>query len=130
MANAVSFKFQGDIGAQLRRLADDIREKALRPAAYRVARIMYDEMKLRVPVHTGTLRDAIYHWHDDKRSTAGKQVYVIGPNKKKAPHWHLVEFGTARSAARPYIRSTYDAKITYALKAGKARLAEKIKELT
>lgn len=68
-------------------------EQVLRPGAYAGAKMIYDGMRLKVPVAQGSLRDAIYHWHDGKRSRPDRQIYLIGPNKKEAPHWHWIEFG-------------------------------------
>lgn len=128
---SVSIGFDSDIGAALRKYAADIREQALRPAAYAAAAVLYREMKTRTAsfAKTGTLRDSIYHWHDSKQSTKGRQVYAIGPNKVKAPHFHMVEYGTSKMAAHPYIRPTWDSKIGEAMAAAKKRLAEKMKEI-
>lgn len=130
MSDAFSLRLTGDIGESLRQYAEDVKQKALRPAAYAMASVFYTEMRMRVPVYTGLLRDSIYHWHDDKRSTADRQIYAIGPNKKKAPHWHLVEYGTVKMAARPYVRPTYDSKVAQAIDAGRARMAQKLEELS
>lgn len=144
-----------DLGDGLQRFVDIVQNKALRPAVYAAARTLYDEVKYRVPEHTGTLKASIYHWHDDKASVDGKQVYVVGVNKRKARHWWLIEFGhwqryktiklpsgefvTDKSqplsapkwvGPKPYLRPAYDAKIVTALEAAKSRMAEKIKELT
>lgn len=89
----VSVTVESNMSEGIRRLAAEIQEKVLRPAAYAGARAVYDEMRLRVPVRQGTLYEAIYHWHDDKRSTQTRHVYMIGPNKAKAPHWYNVEYG-------------------------------------
>lgn len=145
MADAFSMRLVGDIGASLRGYAEEIRTQALRPAAYAMANVFYSEMRLRAPIYTGPiytnpktgiprtrpgqLRDAIYHWHDDKKSSADRQIYAIGPNKKKAPHWHLVEYGTVKMAARPYVRPTFDGLAAWAVDTGRAHLAEKLQEL-
>lgn len=78
----------------------DVKEKVLRSAAYGGAVIFYEYMRLHVPgdtskwqPKTGNLRRSIYHWYDTRRSNSNRKIYVIGPNKTKAPHWHLVEFG-------------------------------------
>ena len=123
----------------------------MRSAAHAGAVVLYDEMRARAPVDQGTLRDSIYRWHDDEYSKDGRQRYVIGPNKGKAPHWHLIEYGHWRVnvvtrlpngqtvatterlpapvwvPAQPYIRPTFDAKVTAAIDAAKARIGEGIK---
>jgi len=123
--------FDNNISASLRNFADEVREKALRSAAYAAASVLYVEMKARTEVmkDTGELHDSIYHWHDENKSDKNRQVYAIGPNKQKAGHWHMVEFGTVKSAAQPYIRPTADGKMTEAMDAARNRLSEKIAEL-
>lgn len=88
-----SATFQSNIAAALQGLAKEVQETTLRPAAYAGARVLYDEMHLRVPRVTGELEESLYHWFDVKRSSDVKKIYMIGPNKEDAPHWYNVEFG-------------------------------------
>jgi len=88
----VSARFRGSLAEKVKALGESAKE-ALRPAAQAGAQVFYDEMLQRVPVAEGVLRDSIYQFHLERRSDEDKQVYVVGPNKSKAPHWHLVEFG-------------------------------------
>lgn len=159
-SDAIGVKLEGEASTSLNLLAGLLREKALRSATYAGAKILYAEMKMRAsmpsPDGKGTIRNAIYHWHDDKKSTLYSQSYVIGVNKREAPHWHLVEFGhwmpyvtykgkdglfhTKRIngkpvmrmnpkfiPAQPYVRPTWDAKRDMALAAMKQKLAENLK---
>lgn len=89
----------GTMGDLLGEFTNRLREKALRSAAYAGAKVFYEEMQHRAEgaeahspnVKSGTLRSAIYHWHDEDASRGGlKQVYAVGPNKRKAPHWFNV----------------------------------------
>ena len=130
MSDAFSIRLTGDLSESLRQYAEEVKQKALRPAAYAMANVFYTEMRMRAPVHSGLLRDSIYHWHDDKRSTADRQIYAIGPNKRIAKHWHLIEYGTVKMAAKPYVRPTFDSRAASAVDAGKRRLAEKLQELS
>lgn len=119
------------LNAKLEAFAKDIQTQAIRSAAFAASKVIYTEMHLRVPVgDTGNLKQSIYQYHDTKLSVNGKHVYSIGPNKKKAPHWHLLEYGTVRMAAKPFITPTYDAKIDAAMQAAVDRLREKVKELS
>lgn len=141
-----------DARGALKKFAADIRAKALRSAAHAGAEVIYREERLRVPVHEGTLYGAIYQWHDDNRSGFDRQIYVVGPNKVKAPHWHLVEYGHWRVnkivreggrliatrerlpepvwvPAKPYARPTYDARARDAVEAMKTRLHERIEDI-
>ena len=85
--------FSSDMKSGLANLDLAIREKVLRPTAYAGARVFYDELRRRVPVKTGKLYGAIYHWFDEKQSRETEKTYAIGPNKSKAPHWYVVEYG-------------------------------------
>jgi hypothetical protein len=92
-AKTISLNFRGDLTGALKKMEEKV-EREIRGCVYVGARLLYQELLLHVPVgHTGALKNAIYHWHDDKKSRNGKQVYAIGVNKVKAPHWHLVEYG-------------------------------------
>lgn len=145
-------RIDSDLSEGLKRFADDLRAKALRSAAHAGAEVIYREMRVRVPVDEGTLYGAIYQWHDDKRSGYDRQVYVVGPNKVKAPHWHLVEYGHWRVnvvvrqggrliatrqrlpepvwvPAKPYARPTYDARAQDAVQAMMARLRERFDDI-
>lgn len=91
--DSVNVTLDDGISAGLRRFAAELRDKALRPAAHAAAKVLHDEIEQRVPVESGLLKSAIYRWHDDKQSRDGRQVYAVGVNKRKAPHWYNVEFG-------------------------------------
>ena len=137
----VAFDFS-KITAKLDRLAKIVTQGA-RPAAQAGAQVFYDEVKQRAAtpgneekrsapgeapfVQSGKLRDAIYQAFVEKESGYLNAVYRISWNKKAAPHGHLVENGTSRMAARPFLRPSYDAKRTEAIQAVNARLKEEIK---
>lgn len=70
------------------------------------ARLLANEMRARVPVRTGLLRSAIF----SRRGRKGESPYAIaGVSGKKAPHAHLVEFGTVKMSARPFWRPATEA---------------------
>lgn len=89
----VSMTFVSNMAENLKKLDTAIKEKVIRPTAYAGAKILYDEMRLQVPIDSGNLYESIYHWFDTKESTPLRKVYAIGPNKAKAPHWYNVEYG-------------------------------------
>lgn len=147
-------RFVGDLGAQLESFAEEIEEVALRHGGGAAVEVLYNEMRVgaSAPVErTGNLRNSIYRYLDKNASTPTRLVYYVGPNKRKAPHWHLIEFGhwmyyetkvingkfiTFRNRplpqprwvpATPFIRPTFHAKIKQALEAGKRRIGESIK---
>lgn len=88
-----SVRIDESIVGALEKLRADLQTKVLRSAAYAGAKLLADEMVVRAPVDAGTLRNAIYTWHDDKQSGPLKQVYFVGVNKREASHWFWIEYG-------------------------------------
>lgn len=82
--------------------------EALRPrvsAAVKAgAELVAQEARQRVPVQTGTLRDAIRA----ERTDAAQYTVIAGD--KDAFYGHLVEFGTSRTAPRPFLTPAVEAK--------------------
>jgi len=98
------------LSAAIARLASpEAVDAVLRPAAYAGAQVIYAELRAKVPVHKGVLKESLYRWHDKNRSKLGKsQIYMVGPNKQEARHWANVEFGHwryNRSAKGKWLRS-------------------------
>lgn len=143
----------GSLSESLAQLREDLRDKALRSAVHAGAKLLFDELRVRVPVDQGTLYGAIYEWRDIKQSTDARQVYAVGVNKRKAPHWFNVEYGHWRVnvvvrgpggqfmatrerlqapvwvAAHPYLRPAWDTRSADALQAMRKRLGERVAEL-
>lgn len=127
--DSIGITVLSDVSQALKRLEKGVLEKVLRSGARAGALVFYNEIRLRVPFKSGKLYESIYHWHDDKKSTAKRQTYAIGPNKQKAPHWHWLEYGNIHTAAKPYIRPSYTGKQAAALAAVNARMSVRMKEL-
>ena len=148
-----TFAMQLDSGITdaLQALSDNFVNQVCRPAAFVASTVLYDEMLRRVPKHSGTLENSIYRWRE-KAGTDQRAIFYVGPNKRTAQHWWLVEHGhwqiyqiywneekqawrTSKKllaapryvAAQPYIRPTYDAKMKVALQAGLAEMQRRIK---
>lgn len=106
----VQAKLEGDLTAGLDRLLKSA-EDVIYSGAAAMARVIYDEVKINtsgvIPhapgVVTGNLHDAIYWAKDKEASTSGRAVYSVSWNKSKAPHGHLLEFGTSRMPAYPFM---------------------------
>lgn len=118
-----------ELQQNLQTFAQEVEAKALRPAAFAASDMLYKEMQINAPVRTGLLRSAIYQFYNERKSIDGLHLYSIGVNMRKAPHWHLLEYGTIRMAAKPFIAPTYDAKITLAMEAALKRLGEKLEDI-
>lgn len=124
----VDVRVTDGLSASLDRFAKDVQEKVLFSGAAAMASFMQDEVKSRVPVKTGLLQSAIYRAYSPERSTDEVKVYRISWNKAKAPHGQLVEFGTSRAAAQPFMRPAAD-RMQDAIRVGQSRMAARIREL-
>ena len=124
----VETKLTGDLTGSLDKFAKDVREKVLFSGVAAMAQVIYDEARAQVPVKSGLLKDSIYRVYSPEKSNEESKMYRISWNKKKAPHGHLIEFGTSRSPAFPFMRPAFD-HVREAIEAGKARMAERVKEL-
>jgi HK97 gp10 family phage protein len=60
-----------------------------------------EEVRRRVPVDSGTLRDSI---EATVERTPEGYVAKVTVGNRKAFYWGMVEFGTSRLGARPYFR--------------------------
>lgn len=101
----------------------EVMKECARPAAQAGIQVLYEEVKLRAPVakkprttkkgkvlQPGALRNSIYQVFSKDNSGDGKATFHCSWNHRKAPHGHLVEFGTSRAPAHPFLRPAFDAK--------------------
>lgn len=121
---------------------------AVRPAAQAGAEHLYYEARLRCPVSAeghffygsnsrksgvryffkpGNLRDAIYQAFSKAQSTATKAEYHISFNPRKAPYGYMVELGTSRAAAHPFLRPAIISGKPQALQIMRAEFLERVK---
>lgn len=118
----------------------------IRPAAAAGAKVLYDEARLRCPVSDhahffygtsfkktgaryffkpGSLRDSIYRVYSTSNSRENVRAeYHIAWNHRKVPYGFMVEFGTSKAAAHPFLRPAYDAKVQEALRVANERWVE------
>lgn len=123
----IETKLTGNLVGDLNKYAQDVQDKVMFAGAAAMAKVIYDEAKVNAPVAKGILRDAIYRVYSKDRSTDFVKTYHIGWNKKKAPHGGLIEFGTSRSPAYPFIRPAFD-HIHDAIDAGKEAMSQKLND--
>jgi len=72
------------------------------------AKIVRDRIKARAPLGpTGKLKKSPYAVAMPA-SLSGPAVAFAGIRPRKAPHAHLVEFGTSRAPAHPFFRPAWD----------------------
>lgn len=130
MGKSFEARLLGDIEGDLARFEKKIQEKVLIEGAAGMAKVLYDEVKLnasppRLGRVTGNLENSIYRVYSPERSGDALKTYRISWNKKKAPHGHLIEFGTSRMAAKPFVRPAFD-HMEAAIKVGMARMKAKL----
>lgn len=132
MANFINIKLGGDLERDLSAFEKTVKESVLMSGVAAMARVVYDEVELnasppRMGRKTGNLGDSIYRVFSPEKSTGEVKTYNVSWNKKKAPHGHLLEFGTSKMAARPFVRPAF-ARVEDAIKAGKERMRERLGE--
>jgi HK97 gp10 family phage protein len=127
---------------------------AVRPAAQAGADVLYQEARLRAPVSAeahyfygsaakaapkgskrdkaylfqpGNLKNSIYQVFSKTNSTAAKATYHVSWNASKAPYGHMVEFGTSRMAAHPFMRPAFIAAEPMAISAMRVEFVNRMK---
>lgn len=136
----ISAKFDTkELESALTQIAKDAGE-FVRPAAAAGASVLYSEAKERVPVSekghwfygthskyyfdAGTLKNSIYYTFSKDNSQEGRATYHVAWNHQKAPYGFMVEYGTSRAPAHPFLRPAYDAVNNLALTVAKDKFAE------
>jgi HK97 gp10 family phage protein len=123
----INTKLTGDLDGALSKFEEHIQEKVLYSGVAAMARVIYDEAKANVPVKTGLLQNSIYRVFSKDKSTSLVKTYHISWNKRKAPHGHLIEFGTSRAPAQPFMRPAFD-HVQEAITAGKQAMAKRLND--
>lgn len=137
MAGRAKFKFDGglQLAAGLKQLGPAIAGKVGDQALRAGAKVIVQDAKDRVPVLSGELRDAIDTRVEKKSRPEDARKIEIGFRPPVSRRAHLTEFGTAHSAAQPFLRPALETKGEDALKAiagvlerGVDREAKKLKK--
>lgn len=126
----IETKLTGDMAGSLDKFAKDVREKVLFSGVASMAKVIYDEVVINAEANkkSGLLQSAIYRVFSPEKSGDNSKLYRISWNKRRAPHGHLIEFGTSRAPAYPFVRPAFD-HMDAAIAAGKTRMASAIGEL-
>lgn len=91
----MAITFDSNIKEQLTAFVGRLNDDVFRPAAYAAVTVLYDELKLRTEggqYSEGDLNAAMYRWRE-KGDIGNKAIFYAGVNKRKAPHWWVVEHG-------------------------------------
>jgi HK97 gp10 family phage protein len=139
----VDVKGLRDLGLQMRSLSADMAGKIARQAMASGAGVSRKSIKARVPVDTGNLKAAVIMKRvRDSRLT---EEYVVAVRKgktrdakaakkgegklgKDAFYAHMVEFGTVKMRAQPFVRPGFEESIDPATKAIAKRLKQRIEK--
>lgn len=118
-------KLKGNLSADLARFEKHVQEKVTLSGVAAMAYVIYDQARENAEANkkSGTLHGAIYRRYAKEKSTDQRKTYQISWNRTKAPHGHLIEFGTSRAPAYPFLTPAFD-RVKDAIKAGKDRMTE------
>jgi HK97 gp10 family phage protein len=110
-----------DVVAKLNEIGPKLARQALRKAVRASGDMWVEEMKGRVPVDTGNLRDSIRAKVRTKKLSGGVEAKVsVGPafgtvdrkpgdgSQQPGVYGMFVELGTEKMVPRPYMRPTFD----------------------
>lgn len=139
-----SLRLTGDFESGLDQFETTVKESILVSGAAAMARVMYIEARLACPVskkahyfhgthavygpfQPGNLRDSIYRVYAKDLSTETEKVYRITWNHHKAPYGFMVEYGTSKGAAHPFMRPAFD-HVNDAIEQGQERMKARLSE--
>lgn len=129
MPGEVEFQIHG--GLELERalldLGPAVANKAGLKALRAGAKPIVDEAKRLVPRRTGALARSITTRAGKQGRASSERTLLIGFRQPVSRIAHLLEFGTSKMAARPFIRPALDARAGEALKEIGRVLGETIK---
>ena len=112
MADFVSIKLEGaeELERQLKGLDETLRKKAYRKALTKGANVVLKSAKEKVPVDTGNLKRSLAKKVTvSKREHSARIGWTQGKQAKHDAYYgHMVEYGTMRSAAQPFMRPSLD----------------------
>jgi len=113
--------------ARLKNLPTELSGKnggPIRKALFQAAKVIELEAKrfaetVDRPETESNIPNAIKKWRErNPRQFEGSptEMYHVGVDGRKAPHWHFLELGTVKQVAQPYLRPAADLKAEEAVK--------------
>lgn len=139
MADGMKVQIDGlkELEQKLLQMSPKLAKNGLRAAVAAGSRVIANEAKKNVPVDTGVLRRAIFMKQIREESGNSKQTFYVGVRKGKGErkknrdgwYFHMVEFGTKKMAARPFLRPAFESRRVEAAEVIKRRLAERIAKI-
>jgi HK97 gp10 family phage protein len=124
----------------LDKLGRHVNNYVIRGGSQAMAQLFYDEARLNAPVaehghwfygahqkyffSAGTLKASIYQVFSTSRSREAYAVYQVSWNHKKCPYGFMVEYGTSRAGAHPFMRPAWVNMQSRVAAAARQRMAE------
>jgi HK97 gp10 family phage protein len=137
MVDSVTMRVAGlkELADRMRALGPDINRKVLRSAVGAAAGLIRDQAKATNPDDTGRTDRALYAKFIKEKSSNHQVTYYVGVRSGKgerkkdrdAWYWRFIEFGTAKLAARPFLRPAFESQKQKALDLIAARIARRLK---
>jgi HK97 gp10 family phage protein len=146
----INEKFGGDVEQAIDNYVGGVKAQVLASAAASAALVIHDAARAAAPVslqghyfygsshkktgqkywfNAGTLRNSIYRVYSKRKSNADQVVYDVSWNHKKCPYGFMVEFGTVRAPAHPFMRKAL-AAMPKAIEAAKARMKARMSSVS
>jgi HK97 gp10 family phage protein len=121
-------KFEGfkELADQLRALPAELVSRSggpLRAALQKSAKLIIDDAKGRAPKDTGVLQKGIRVKRVPNPPAGVTERVAIKP---RAFYWHMVEFGTEKMPAQPFMRPAFEAKKVAVVEAFRDELGKAI----
>ena len=131
------------IGA-LERYERHVNKYVIRGGAQAMAQLFYDEARVNAPVAekghwfygthqkyyfpAGTLKASIYQVFSKSKSREALAVYEVSWNHQKCPYGFMVEYGTSRAPAHPFMRPAWVNMNGRVVEAARERMAKILRE--
>lgn len=137
----IKLEGKGELQQTILQLAKSVQADKVEPILMDAAKMVKNEIKTRVPVKTGALKKAITAKKMKRRDLYKPAPAIAAIDRKKAPHAHLVEYGSpgryakrgknkgryfGAMPARPFLRPAWDASRDRALNQIKDGLEKQI----
>jgi HK97 gp10 family phage protein len=117
MVGILKFKINGgkQLESRLMELGPRVAQSGGDRALSAAARMIVREAKALVPVRTGDLKRSITYTRSGKGRGSNERLVLVGFRPPVSRRAHFTEYGTARSAAKPFMRPVLDARAQDAL---------------
>ncbi|AQU06105.1 HK97-gp10 family putative phage morphogenesis protein [Dehalococcoides mccartyi] len=140
----IKLEGQAELQQTILKLSKSVQSDKVEPILFDAAKMVKTEIKSRVPIDTGRLKKAVIAKKLKRRDNYKPAPSIAGIDRKKAPHAHIVEFGSAgRYAkkgkhkgryfgpmpAKPYFRPAWDTTRDKALNQIKTGLEKQIESV-